>query len=75
MDRLSNNSEEEPATAQTRNRALDRGLAKRNDYHVDKIACYLRKLDAIRHSDSSLLDDTAVLYRDGNVHNKTSYAA
>jgi hypothetical protein len=47
--------------------------AKLNQYHVDTLAYYLKKLDSIQDGDGTLLDHTAVLYgggmSDGNVHN------
>ena len=50
--------------------------SKLNTYHVDTLAYFLKKLDAIADGDGSLLDHTAVLYgggmSDGNVHNNYS---
>jgi hypothetical protein len=47
--------------------------AKLNQYHVDTLAYYLKRLDSIQDGDGTLLDHTAVLYgggmSDGNVHN------
>jgi Protein of unknown function (DUF1552) len=47
--------------------------AKLNQYHVDTLAYYLKRLDSIKDGDGTLLDHTAVLYgggmSDGNVHN------
>ena len=50
-----------------------KAYAKLNNYHVDTLAYYLRKLDSIHDGDGTLLDHTAVLYgggmSDANVHN------
>ena len=50
-----------------------KAYAKLNNYHVDTLAYYLRKLDSIQDGDGTLLDHTAVLYgggmSDANVHN------
>jgi hypothetical protein len=50
--------------------------SKLNTYHVDTLAYYLRKLQAIPDGDGTLLDHCAVLYgggmSDGNVHNNYS---
>ncbi len=50
--------------------------AKLNTYHVDTLAYFLKKLQAIPDGDGSLLDHTVVLYgsgmSDGNTHNNYS---
>jgi hypothetical protein len=50
--------------------------SKLNTYHIDTLAYYLRKLQAIPDGDGTLLDHCAVLYgggmSDGNVHNNYS---
>ena len=50
-----------------------KAYAKLNNYHVDTLAYYIKKLDSIRDGDGTLLDHTAVLYgggmSDANVHN------
>ena len=50
-----------------------KGYTKLNTYHVDTLAYFLRKLQAIKEGDGTLLDHTAVLYgsgmSDGNTHN------
>jgi len=55
------------------NPAKMKAYAKLNNYHVDTLAYYLKKLDSIQEGDGTLLDHTAVLYgggmSDGNVHN------
>ena len=47
--------------------------SKVNTYHVDALAYFLRKLQAIREGEGTLLDHSIVLYgsgmSDGNVHN------
>ncbi len=47
--------------------------SKLNTYHVDTLAYFLKKLQAIHDGDGTLLDHTVVLYgsgmSDGNVHN------
>src|SRR5438067_10007229 len=47
--------------------------SKVNTYHVDALAYFVRKLQAIREGDGTLLDHSIVLYgsgmSDGNVHN------
>ena len=48
-------------------------FSKLNTYHVETLAYFLKKLQAIADADGSLLDHTAVLYgsgmSDGNTHN------
>jgi len=48
-------------------------FSKLNTYHVDTLAYFIRKLQAIHDGDGSLLDHSVVLYgsgmSDGNVHN------
>ena len=50
-----------------------KAYAKLNNYHVDTLAYFLKKLESIQDGDGTLLDHTAVLYgggmSDGNVHN------
>jgi hypothetical protein len=51
-------------------------FSKLNTYHVDTLAYFLKKLQAIRDGDGTLLDHSVVLYgsgmSDGNVHNNYS---
>jgi hypothetical protein len=55
------------------NPAKMKDYAKLNNYHVDTLSYYLRKLDSVKDGDGTLLDHTAVLYgggmSDANVHN------
>ncbi len=48
-------------------------FSKLNTYHVDTLAYFLKKLQAIPDGDGTLLDHSVVLYgsgmSDGNVHN------
>jgi len=50
-----------------------RAFSKLNTYHVDTLAYFVRKLQAVPDGDGSLLDHSVVLYgsgmSDGNVHN------
>jgi hypothetical protein len=50
-----------------------KAYAKLNAYHVETLAYFLKKLQAIADGDGTLLDHTVVLYgsgmSDGNVHN------
>ncbi|MSV27779.1 MAG: DUF1552 domain-containing protein [Bryobacterales bacterium] len=50
-----------------------KAYAKLNNYHVERLAYFLKKLDSIQDGDGTLLDRTAVLYgggmSDANVHN------
>jgi hypothetical protein len=50
--------------------------SKLNAYHVDTLAYFLAKLEAVAEGDGTLLDHTVVLYgagmSDGNVHNNYS---
>src|SRR5262245_16557100 len=49
-------------------------FTKLNTYHVDTLAYFVKKLQAIQDGDGTLLDHTVVLYgsgmSDGNTHNK-----
>ena len=51
-------------------------FSKLNTYHVETLAYYLTKLQAIPDGDGTLLDNTVVLYgkgmSDGNTHNNYS---
>ena len=53
-----------------------KNFAKLNNYHVDTVTYFLKKLDSIRDGDGNLLDHTIVLYgggmSDANVHNNYS---
>jgi hypothetical protein len=53
-----------------------KNFAKLNNYHVDTMAYYVKKLSEVRDGDGTLLDSTIVMYgggmSDGNVHNNYS---
>jgi hypothetical protein len=53
-----------------------KNFAKLNNYHVDTLTYYVKKLSEVRDGDGTLLDSTIVMYgggmSDGNVHNNYS---